>query len=255
MKQPTLLEKNSRAYSISVALCVVLAALMVWLRLGFYGDRIFSLASGLPLLLCLWNRDLRLLYAMATVFAAAALLKSIWMFPTLAGGMMYFYVYVTSQMINIWLVAGVIHYLILSKNKIEQINQSLDLMNVELEASNEELAASNEELTVREEEITCQNEELQSQTEELEQQAEELRQQSEETEHQSAELHELNAELQRKDRGLQILLETGRWLRGEMSEHLVMNGICQATVQVFDDGVHAAAVAINQDGNLSFKGA
>jgi signal transduction histidine kinase/ActR/RegA family two-component response regulator len=236
------------------AICAVSVLLMAWLRLGIYGDKVFALASGLPLLLCLWNRDLRLLYGMSGALTLISIGKSVLLSDVL-DDRFYFNVTVASNYLDIWLLTGVIHGIIRSRRKVDEVNQDLDRLNHELESSNEELAASNEELTAREEEISRQNEELQSQTEELEQQAEELRQQMEQSEHQSLEVQELNHELQRKDRGLQILLDSGRWLQGEMSEHLVMNGICQATVQIFDEGVHASAVAVNHQGLLQFKGA
>jgi signal transduction histidine kinase/ActR/RegA family two-component response regulator len=226
---------------------------MAWLRIAAYHDRIFPLANGLPLLLCLWNRDLRLLYGMSAALTAISVYK---VFGLLLENLETVYLYVTlfSQLVNIWLVALVIHRLLNSQKKLEKANLQLDQINRELEFSNEELAASNEELAASNEELTAREEEISSQTEELEQQAEELRQQSEETEQQSSELHDLNQELLRKGRGLQILLESGRWLRGEMSESLVMYGICQAAVQIFSDGVHAAAITQNQEGVLVSKG-
>lgn len=243
---------NERRFSpppfwISLTLCVGICGIISWLRLTVYHDRVFPLTNALPLLLCLWNRDLRLLYGMSLLFTFVSLVKVFWAMPGRLNDHLYVSVIIASQMANIWVVAFAIHGLIRAQEKLERKNGQLDQLNSELAASNEELAA-------REEEITRQNEELQSQAEELEQQTEDLRQQTEETELKSAELHELNLELMRKERGMKTLLESGRWLRSDMNESFVMNGICQAVVQVFGDSVHAAAVAADQQDKLVLKG-
>lgn len=239
---------------LSLGLCLVVSGVISWLRLTVYHDRVFPLTNGLPLLLCLWNRDLRLLYGMSIVFTVVSFVKVFWIMPGRLDDHLYVSVIIASQMANIWVVSGVIHGLIRAYERLEIKNAQLDQLNTELEAGNEELAASNEELAAREEEINRQNEELQSQTEELEQQAEDLRQQTEETELKSAELHELNLELMRKERGMRTLLESGRWLRSDMNENTVMNGICQAVVQVFGETVQAAAVADQQSDKMILKG-
>jgi signal transduction histidine kinase len=232
---------------ISLLLSLGLIGLMAWLRLGVYTDRIFPLSSGLPLLLCLWTRDRISLYAMSVAFTVISMLKIFQVMPDEALLPDYEGALVASQLANIWVVAGVIHAVLSARDRIERKRDSLALLNVELETSNEELAA-------REEEITRQNEELQSQTEELEQQSEELRQQAEEMEQQSAELGDANHELLRRERGLQTLLDSGRWLRGDMNEALVMNGICQAGVQVLGDEVQAAAVVMENEGGIVLNG-
>ena len=207
--------------ALSLAVCFAATAFMAWMRLGVYPDRIFPLSSGLPLLICLWTRDRRMLYGMAVVFTAITAIKVNWDIPEASGSPAFEWVLIASQMVNIWLVAGVIHGLLGALDRIERRNL--------------QLAASNEELAAREEEISRQNEELQSQTEELEQQAEELRQQAEEMELQTAEIQDANDELVRKERGMQTLLDSGRWLRADMNESLVMNGVCQAAVQVLGE--------------------
>jgi signal transduction histidine kinase/ActR/RegA family two-component response regulator len=231
----------------SLLLTATTISLMAWLRLSIYNDRIFPISSGLPLLLCLWTRDRFSLYAMSIAFTAISMMKIFWVMPQEAHPPEYERVLVASQLANIWVVTGVIHGILRAKDRIERKNDELGQLNVELEASNEELAA-------REEEITRQNEELQSQTEELEQQSEELRQQAEEMEQQSAELSDANHELLRRERGLQTLLDSGRWLRGDMNEVLVMNGICQAGIQVLGDEVQAAAVVLENDGEILLNG-
>ncbi len=239
---PTRIKRESAGFWLALLPCAALVAFFGYMRLAVFEDRLFPLSSGLPLLLCLWNRDLRLLYGMSAALTAITLAKFFAMMPDIPGsreeGIL-----LASQLANIWLVAFVIHGLLVARERILRKNEELELLNAELEASNEELAASNEELAAREEEISRQNEELQSQTEELEQQTEELRQQAEEMEHQSAELNGLNQELVRREKGLETLLNSGRWLRSDMSEAFAMSGVCQAAIQILSEEAQAADVA------------
>lgn len=229
-------------------LCGVLVAAMGYLRLGLFPDRMVPLTYGLPLLVCLWNRDLRLLYGMATAFSLMACYKLI-RHPggAAAGDLWYDWLATGMMLVNIWTVAGVVHALIVALGRVERKNEELGRANAELEASNNELVA-------RDEEITRQNEELQAQTQELEQQADELRQQTEEMEHQGAELQQLNDELGRRDRGLQTLLDSARWLRSDLAERDVTGAICQAAVEMMDQGVCAAAVLYEDEGGLRIRG-
>lgn len=228
-------------------LTVLIIGAMAYLRFVLFPDRLVPLSYGVGLLVCLWHRDLRLLYGSAAVFSVLATYKAAFM---LAPGGDYSTGYlasaITMSMLNIWVVAGTVHGLVRLMQRLESKKQRLEAANHELEASNEELAA-------REEEIAHQNEELQSQTEELEQQAEELRQQTEEMEHQSAELQSANEELSRREKGLQTLLNSARWLRGDLAEQDVVAAICQAAVEVIDD-VAAAAVVQDKDGIFSLHG-
>ncbi|WP_193213570.1 ATP-binding protein [Luteolibacter marinus] len=238
----------------SLVLCIAITAIVIWLRLTVYHDRMFPISSALPLLLCLWNRDLRVLYTMAVALSAVTFVKYFAVVPDATYSDAYEQSIIAGQMVNIWVVAGAVHALIRTRRRIISQNNSLAELNTELEASNDELAASNEELSAREEEISRQNEELQCQTEELEQQSEELRQQTEEMEVQSRELLGAHDELLRRERGMKTLLESGRWLRADLSEAMVMNGICDAAMQILGDSVHAACVVDDRDGRLHLAG-
>ncbi|MCW1923098.1 ATP-binding protein [Luteolibacter arcticus] len=147
--------------------------------------------------------------------------------------------WLASEWANLGVVTIVVHCLIGVRDRLDDKRRRLEVLNVELEQSNVELAA-------REEEIAHQNEELQSQTEELEQQSEELRQQAEELEQQGSDLQELNRELMRREKGLETLLHSGRWMRGDMSESYVMSGVCQAALQILDDVAVAEVVAVRK---------
>ena len=238
---------------LSLTVTTVAVVLVAWLRLIVFPERLVPLSYGLPLLLCLWNRSLFQLYGMAVIFSFMAMGKRLLLIPE-DDDAVFALTALAMQLISIWIVVGVIHALLSARERIMQKNMLLSQANLELEASNEELAASNEELATREERIAAQNEELQSQTEELEQQAEELRQQAEELEQQGRDLQHANEEMLRRERGLHTLLQSGRWFSGELEKQAVMNAVCEAAVQVLGEDVHAAAVAEEQHGRLSFLG-
>ncbi len=181
--------------------CLVLVAGMGFLRLVVYPDSIVPLTYALPLLVCLWNRDLRLLWGMAAAFVLLLGTKVLRL--SAQGGLAVDseFVFGVMQLGNILIPAGAIHLTIRLMSRLEATLQLLERTNAELEASNEELAA-------REEEITQQNEELQSQAEELEQQTEELNTQTEE-------LQTLNEQLAARERTLGDLLETSAGGAGE----------------------------------------
>jgi len=238
---------NPKQFSIRIAVTLLLVASFGYLRLLLFPDRFVPLTYGLALLVCLWHRDLRLLYGMAVAFSAMACFK-------LFGFMAYsevlepWYEWTATGMVlvNIWTVTAVIHALIALMNRLELKNQELQAANVALENSNQELMA-------RDEEISRQNEELQAQAEELEQQTEELRQQTEEMDVQKSELQELNGQLERREVGFQTLLNSVRWLHEALSEEELLTAISQAAVQVIGNEV-CAAVVREKNGHVAIPG-
>src|SRR5258706_4378655 len=158
--------------AVSWLIFVVATGLMIWIRLFLFPHRFVALSYGLALLVCLWHRDRWLLWAMASAFAGAAAFKAFWIAPN-AGEPPALFQWLM-QVINIGVIAWVVHLVI---NLAER-----------LQTKNARLAAANERLQTGQEEITRQNEELQSQSEELAQQNESLQQQSEELERQTQEL-------------------------------------------------------------------
>lgn len=226
---------------------VAVLGFFAWLRLDFYADHIVALSVALPLLLCLWNRDLRLLYGMAVVISIMTLVKVYVIIPDgveRRDGE----ITLVSQLTDVWVMTAVVHGLLAARIRLERKAILLRELNRELEISNEELAASNEELATREEEISHQNEELQSQAEELEQQAEELRQQAEEMEQQSIELYEANQELLRREKGLQTLLSSSRSLHKGSEEEGGIRGVCQAALQIMSEEAVAVEISADQEG-------
>jgi signal transduction histidine kinase/ActR/RegA family two-component response regulator len=173
---------------------VVLVAGFGYLRLGVYPDRFVPLASILALLVCLWHRDVRLLWAMVGAFLLMVVYKAAVLVPLDAVPGRHEWLFAAMQAMNLIAAAAVVHGVIRLLGRLEATAGSLREANAELEASNEELAA-------REEEVTQQNEELQSQSEELEQQTEELNSQTEE-------LQALAEQLAERERTLAEILDT-----------------------------------------------
>lgn len=176
-----------------VAVTLALLALFGYLRLVVYPNTFVPLASPLALLVCLWHRDLRLLWLMIAVFTAMVLYKGLVLVPIdaehAADGL-----FGLMQWTNT-IVAGIAVHLVI------RLTVRLETTVGLLEKSNASLTASNQELAAREEEIAQQNEELQSQTAELEQQTEEINSQAEE-------LLALNEQLAARERSLRDLLDS-----------------------------------------------
>jgi signal transduction histidine kinase/FixJ family two-component response regulator len=230
--------KNASAPSpwLDTLLCAALVAATAYLRLVAFPTEMVPLGFGLPLLICFWIRERRLLYGMAVLLSAIAIVKTGTFSPSSADQLGAWYAPTVGalRLLDIWIMAGVIAAVIHFRTRLE-------VANVVLAEGNERLEASNAELTSREEEIVRQNEELQSQAEELEQQTEELRQQGEELAQQNEEYQVLNEELSRRERALQALLESARDVRGGLSNKL-FDALCRAALQVMDG--HADAVSM-----------
>jgi len=224
------------SFWLSLLVCLGLVAVMGYARLYLYRDHLVPMADGMALLICLWLRDRRMLWGMTLIFTAVAFIKVAFLLPLDQRDEPHEWVAAAMLLFNIWLVAGVVHVLIGARQRLEEKNTALEAVNCELVASNEDLAA-------RDEEISRQNEELQSQTEELEQQTEELTRQGEE-------LQSLNEDLSRRERALQTLLESSRWLRTDAPQRDVMANICHAASQAMEQEVSAAAIVVKQGDRL-----
>ena len=64
----------------------------------------------------------------------------------------------------------------------------------------------------------------------------------------------LNETLQSRETGLHTLLESSRWMRGDLAQDKVMDTICRAAVQVMGSSVSAAAILSESKGQLSLAG-
>jgi PAS domain S-box-containing protein len=198
---------------------------MVSLRLLLYPDRIVPLAYAVPLLIALWHRNRRLLWAMAACYAVSATYKILWGLPDDYFGhhhedILFFLVQLGEVVVPAWVLDAVLRY----RQRLVEANQSLTTANAELEASNEEL-------TAHEEEIARQNEELQGQAEELGQQAEELQ--------------ALNVELAERERTLQMLLHLSSFMA---SEEQLWAECCAAVPKLLGNAAQAATFLEYRDG-------
>jgi signal transduction histidine kinase/ActR/RegA family two-component response regulator len=175
---------------------VLISALFVmvvgYTRLAVFPDRFVPLSYGLPLLIFLWRRDLRLLWGTSAAFAGILVSKLYTLLGAGAGDAGLNVLFASMQILSLLIPAAAIHAVIRLTRSLEQAGQQMEATNSELEATNEELAA-------REEEISQQNEELQIQSTELEQQAEELSSQA-------AELQQVNEQLTARERTLSELM-------------------------------------------------
>lgn len=241
---PQSVEKPS--VTISVVICGVAVALMAYLRLYLFGDRFISLTYGLPLLLCLWHRDRRLLWAMAGAFTVLASIKAFWLLPDPNPRDWAEPIEWAMQVTNIVVIGGVVHAvlnltgrLLAKRAKLEAANAELAARQEEIGLQNEKLRAQAEELAQQNEEQRQQSEELNRQNEELQQSSEELEQQSEELQTQAEELQAANQELNEREAMLQTILGS---LRGASDEPQMLTQICQAVVQLAGNSAASAAV-------------
>ena len=205
--------------------CAAMVALMVYLRIWVYPDAFVPLTYAVPLMVWLWYRDLRLLWAMAGAFLVTTVWKMFVVLPPEHATITERWIFGGMQVVNIGVAAGVIHAVIVMSRREEATARRLAASNAELEASNEELAA-------REEEISRQNEELQQQAAELEQQTEEVSAQAEE-------LQALNEQLALRERSLNDLLEISTGMRGGAETLAALRGAVEKML-----GARAAGAAL-----------
>ncbi len=212
----------------TIAIYVVCTALMAWVRLGPTADSIGTIGYGLPLLICLWYPQRRLLWSLVVTFAAIAAFNIFITPPQWALGQQ-FQIW-NMQMINMLVTGLAVHLVIVLMTK--------------LRTQKAELEASNQELLAHEEEISRQNEELQSQSEELAQQNEEIQQQAEELQTQTEELHAANEESNKRQAVLQALLESLH----SNDTHDLPARVCHLLMSLLGDAAEAAVV-LKKDGD------
>ena len=216
------------------ALLAGIVGAMAYMRLSVYPDRFVPLAYGLPLLLFVWRRDLRLLWGTSGALGMILVSKMVTLLSagradgkeTLLFGFM--------QLTGVLVTAAVVHLLI-------RQSRALDRASAELHASFAELEASNEELAAREEEIGQQNVDLQSQAVELEQQAEELGSQAEE-------LQALNDQLLDRERMLDEIITLSAAGAGEEE---VLANLGRMVERLFAPRAAGAAILAPRGGDMS----
>ncbi len=169
---------------------------------------VVPIVYGVPLLLCVWVRDLRFLWALAAVLISLNLATAALGSPALAvPEAQAVFINRALATVAVLVIAGLVHLGVVALRVVERQRESLEKHNADLEAANQEL-------TDREEEIVRQNEELQSQSEELERQSEELR--------------ITNEELATREKMLEQLLELSRSLTADLDRGETLKRICEA---------------------------
>ncbi len=232
---------------ISIAIFVVAVAAMVTLRFVVFPREFLTLSYSLPLLVCLWHRDRRLLWSMAAVFTVMAILKGTFLGPdpqTVTG---WDVLMSLMHVVNIAAVGGTIHAVIALTDRLRRKNAELADANDELAGRAEEIGRQNEELQQQAEELAQQNEEIQAQAEEFNRQNEELNQQSEELHAQTDELQITNTELAEREVMLQTLIECAR---APGSDRDFLDRICQSVVRLCGNRAAGAAVVEKQENEL-----
>jgi signal transduction histidine kinase len=226
-------EKIGKSFGLkSLAIFIVAVGAMAVFRLIVFPAEFLTLSYALPLLICWWHRDLRLLWAMAVTFVVMALLKVVYYGPDPHGLTAWDLAQGAMHVINILTVALVVHAIIRLTARIEKQNE-------ELTARAEEISRQNDELQQQAEELAQQNEEIHAQAEEFNRQNEELNQQSEELHAQTDELQTTNAELAEREVMLQTLIECAR---AQGSDRDFLDRICQSVVKLCGDRAAGAAV-------------
>ena len=213
---------------VSLGLFVFFTALTAWLRLDVFGEQTITLTYGLPLLVCLWYPDLRLLWGMTATFTALSAWKTFVQLPPLDGDsseLMW-----TMQLINTGFIAVAVHLIVNFVAQLAAQKARLEETNLELMAREEEISRQNEELQTQTEELAQQNEEIQQQSEEVQQQSEELQAQTDE-------LQALNLALGKRQHLLEALLAA---LPGERSDPELPERVCQSLLTLFGDAVGSA---------------
>ena len=217
------IKRSEPSLAVSAVIFFIVVALMGWLRFFVFPDQLVALTYVLPLLICLWHQDKRLLWSMAVVFGVMGSTKTLLLIPDLAHWEKL--VQWLMQLTNITVAATVVHLVINLTKRLRR--KSLDL------------EAANEELTAREQEILKQHEELQSQAEELLQQNEELQQQGEELQIQTEELRTTSELTSKREKVLNIILSS---LKNVEDEPEMMACLCSSLVEIFEGACQAAAV-------------
>ncbi len=212
----------------SFFLFVICTSFMAWMRLGLFGESLVNVGYGLPLLVCIWYPDKRLLWGQMGTYAVMAGYKAFVIAPVSFSGS--HLVIWSMQMFNMLVIGLAVHLVIDLITKLRQ--------------NTTELEATNQELMAREEEILRQNEELQSQSAELAQQNEEIQQQSEELQSQSEDLQRANSESDKRQAILEAMLES---LKSDNAADLPER-VCHLLISLVGDDA-SAAVLLEKEGS------
>jgi signal transduction histidine kinase len=201
-----------------IALAATLGLIVLWgaIRLWLTDTSVFPLTYAIPLLVHVWTRDRRLLWAMAGTFLVFHTVKIFVLLPPGTFSAAESWANYGATAANITVAAAAVHLIIGLRRHLERLLGELREQSAELAQQNEELTAQAEELSTQTEELTQQGEELASQNEELQSQSEEIT--------------GLMETLERREKLLQTLLDTAR-LSG--SEDTALGHIAAAARDLF----------------------
>ncbi|CAM2964162.1 sensor histidine kinase [Rariglobus hedericola] len=220
---------------VTILLYIVCVVVMGWIRFILLENSLVSIGYGLPLLVCLWYPDRRLLWGLMGTYGLMSAYK-VFIVSSPVFQMAPFTVW-AMQMVNMLVIGLAVHIVV-------ELIASMRVQKSQLEESNQELMAREEEITRQNEELQGQTTELAEQNEEIQQQAEEVQQQAEELQAQAEELQVANSESNKRQAILQSLLDSLHVdASGELPER-----ICHLLMSLLGESA-SAAVILEKEGD------
>lgn len=128
------LRERRRVFVSSVILCIALAAIMAWVRLGIYRNMVLPIGYGVPLVIAGWTRARKLLWFLTFFFAGLIVIEFLMVLPghDPAHAHRYFLEFVAVLM-DLLLVGFVVDRLMVNREEVEARTIELGRLNEELE--------------------------------------------------------------------------------------------------------------------------
>ena len=120
--------------SLSVVIFIISTALIAVASLYLFDERFVTLSYGLPLLICLWQKDKLLLWSMVTAFVFVATLRALAIMPGASGSYYMGWLHWGMEVINLLLIATAVHVTIGLTARLELKNEELAEFNRNLDA-------------------------------------------------------------------------------------------------------------------------
>ena len=121
--------------ALSVLIFVVAVTLVATTGLYLLDERFLTLTYGLPLLICLWHKDKRLLWSMVAAFLFVATLRAVAIMPGPSLPYYMHWVHWGMETINLLLIAAAVHVAIgltarlgLKNRQLAEFNRNLDVV-------------------------------------------------------------------------------------------------------------------------------
>jgi len=112
--------------AISIAIYIVTVGLTAYFRLYLFPTEVLSLSYGLPLFICLLQRDRVLLWALVVTFAAMSGFKMVYLLPDPNPQDRYEFFQWVMHVINILVIGGSIHAILNLTDKLHTQNANLE---------------------------------------------------------------------------------------------------------------------------------